>query len=83
MNVADGSVISAAHRRYRATECEECLAEIDHTVSEYLDIRVVRDNCATHTHPAVTAWPDQHPRFQLHVTPTYSSWINQVKRLVA
>ncbi len=29
------------------------------------------------------AWLDKHPRFHVHFTPTYSSWINQVERFFA
>jgi transposase len=25
-------------------------------------------------------WLDAHPRFHMHFTPTYSSWLNQVQR---
>jgi len=28
----------------------------------------------------VKAWLARHPRFHLHFTPTYSSWLNQVER---
>ena len=28
-------------------------------------------------------WLEAHPRFHLHFTPTYSSWINQVERFFA
>ncbi len=28
-------------------------------------------------------WLETHPRFHMHFTPTYSSWINQVERLFA
>jgi transposase len=31
--------------------------------------------------PAITKWLQAHPRFHMHFTPTYSSWINQVERL--
>ena len=41
------------------------------------------DNYATHKHPAVKAWLAQHPRFQLHFTPTSSSWLNLVERFFA
>src|SRR6266851_2623660 len=33
--------------------------------------------------PAVKRWLLEHPRFQLHFTPTYSSWLNQVERWFA
>jgi len=31
----------------------------------------------------VNKWLAAHPRFHLHFTPTYSSWINQVERFFA
>ena len=33
--------------------------------------------------PAITKWLAAHPRFHVHYTPTYSSWINQVERWFA
>jgi transposase len=33
--------------------------------------------------PAVQKWLLAHPRFVLHFTPTYSSWINQAERWFA
>lgn len=33
--------------------------------------------------PSITAWLARHPRFHMHYTPTYSSWINQVERFFA
>lgn len=38
------------------------------------------DNHATPKHPKVRTWLGQRPRFHLHYTPTYSSWLNQVER---
>jgi hypothetical protein len=29
------------------------------------------------------AWPERHPRFHLHFTPTASSWLNMVERFFA
>jgi transposase len=31
-------------------------------------------------HPNVTRWLTKHPRDQLHITPTSSSWLNLVER---
>ena len=31
-------------------------------------------------HPKTRAWLARHPRFHLHFTPTYASWLNQVER---
>jgi transposase len=83
LNVADGTVISATHRRHRAVEFKKFLAKIDVEVPADLDVHVICDNYGTHKHPTITRWLEQHPRFHMHFTPTYSSWINQVERLFA
>ena len=83
LNVADGTVIAATHRRHRAIEFRKFLARIDAEVPEGLDVHLICDNYSTHKHPIIARWLAAHPRFQMHFTPTYSSWINQVERLFA
>jgi len=75
-----GEVISALHRRHRAVEFRKFLTKIDQAVPEHLDIHLICDNYGTHKTPAVKAWLARHPRFHMHYTPTYSSWVNQVER---
>ena len=82
-NIADGTVISSTHRRHRATEFRRFLTKIDTEVPEGLEVHLVCDNYATHKHPTITAWLQAHPRFHVHFTPTYSSWLNQVERWFA
>ena len=43
----------------------------------------VCDNYSTHKSPTIVKWLAAHPRFTMHFTPTYSSWINQVERFFA
>ena len=76
-NTADGTVISATHRRHSAVEFRKFLQKIDSQVPEHLDVHLVCDNYGTHKSPAIVRWLEQHPRLQMHYTPTYSSWINQ------
>ena len=83
LNVADGTVISSLHRRHRTIEFKKFLTKIDATVPAHLDVHLICDNYGTHKSPAVTTWLKAHPRFHMHFTPTYSSWINQVERLFA
>jgi len=45
-----------------------------------LEVHLIADNYGTHQHPKVKAWLVRHPRYYLHYTPTYSSWLNQVER---
>ena len=79
-NIADGTVISAIHRRHRAAEFKKFLAKIDAQVPEHLDVHLVCDNYGTHKTPAIQTWLAKHPRFHMHFTPTSSSWLNQVER---
>jgi len=83
LNVADGTVISSLHRRHRAIEFKKFLTKIDTEVPEHLDVHLICDNYGTHKSPSVVQWLQAHPRFHMHFTPTYSSWINQVERLFA
>jgi transposase/transposase-like protein len=80
LNTADGSVISSLHRKHRAAEFRRFLAKIDSQVPEGLDVHLICDNYQTHKTPAVRNWLAAHPRFHMHFTPTYSSWLNQVER---
>ena len=76
-------MISSLHRRHRAVEFKKFLQKIDNQVPDYLDVHLVCDNYGTHKTPAIGRWLDTHPRFHMHHTPTYSSWINQVERWFA
>ena len=42
-------------------------------------VHLILDNLSTHKTAAVRAWLAKHPQVQLHFTPTYSSWLNQVE----
>ena len=83
LNIVDGTVISALHRRHRAVEFKKFLIKIDAEVPTDLDVHLICDNYSTHKAPSIIAWLEKHPRFHMHFTPTYSSWINQVEWLFA
>lgn len=59
------------------------LRTIDRTVPKGLQIHLILDNYATHKHPNVKAWLEKHPRFNLHFTPTSSSWLNMIEGFFA
>jgi transposase len=83
LNVASGLVISQLTPRHRAIEFKRFLARIDSQVPAGLEVHVICDNSSTHTTPEIRRWLVRHPRFQLHFTPTYSSWLNLVERWFA
>ena len=82
-NTADGTVISSMHRRHRTIEFTKFLTKIDAEVPAELEVHLVADNYGTHKSPAIKKWLAAHPRFHVHYTPTYSSWLNQVERWFA
>lgn len=80
LDVATGTVIGSIHRRHRAAEFKQFLAKLDRQVPAELDVHLICDNYTTHKHPSIQRWLAAHPRFHMHFTPTYSSWLNQVER---
>ena len=80
LNVASGKVLAAYKKQHRAKDFTAFLAEIDQSVEPGLTIHVVLDNLSAHKAPPVHRWLLLHPRFVLHFTPTYSSWLNLVER---
>ena len=80
LNLASGQVIADLSSRHRAAEFIRFLKLIDREVPQELEVHVVIDNSSTHKTPAVKRWLLGHPRFVVHFTPTYSSWLNLVER---
>ena len=83
LNTATGLVTTSLHRRHRAVEFRKFLVTIDKVVPAELDVHLVIDNASTHKTPAIQRWLLAHPRFQVHFTPTSSSWLNLVERWFA
>jgi transposase len=83
LDVKTGKVIGELHRRHRAVELRQFLEHIDEAVPAGLEVHVILDNYGTHKAPAIQRWLAIHPRFHMHFTPTYSSWLNQVERWFA
>src|SRR5512143_2128014 len=80
LNVLTGAVIGQCLPRHRHDEFLVFLRRIQREVPRGLQVHVILDNYATHSHPDVPAWLAKHPRFHLHFTPTSSSWLNLVER---
>lgn len=79
LDIATGKVLTQCRHRHRHQEYLSFLKHIDANVPEDLDIHLVVDNYSTHKHSSVKRWLAVHPRYQIHFTPTYSSWLNQVE----
>lgn len=79
LDVATGQVITQCKPRHRHQEFLQFLKHIDANVPLELDIHLVVDNYSTHKHAKVRAWLAARPRYHIHYTPTYGSWLNQVE----
>jgi transposase len=76
-------VISQLHRRHRSVEFRRFLDVIEAQVPADLDVHLILDNYGTHKTAIIRKWLAKRPRFHVHFTPTYSSWLNLVERWFA
>jgi transposase len=83
LDIATGRVVGKCYGRHRATEFRKFLDEIEAAVPCDLDVHLVMDNYATHKTPLIRKWLARRPRWHVHLTPTSSSWLNQVERFFA
>ena len=80
LDIATGTVFAECKARHRHQEFLTFLRDLDACVPSELELHLIVDNYATHKHAKVRTWLTNHPRFHIHYTPTYSSWLNQVER---
>lgn len=80
LDVANGEVLTQCKARHRHQEFLAFLRHIEANVPAGLDVHLIVDNYATHKHAKVKAWLAKRPRYHIHYTPTYASWLNQVER---
>jgi len=83
LDIATGHVIGKCYGRHRAAEFRKFLDEIEAAVPGGLDVHLIMDNYATHKTPLIRKWLAKRPRWHVHLTPTSSSWLNQVERFFA
>ena len=83
LDVKTSQVIGELHRRHRSQEFRSFLDTIEQNVPLHLDVHIILDNYGTHKTARIRKWFAKRPRFHLHFTPTYGSWINMVERWFA
>src|SRR6201984_1691772 len=83
LDVKSGKVIGQTHRRHRSIEFRKFLDRMDASVHLDREVHIVMDNYGTHKTPLIRGWFAKRPRFHVHFTPTYGSWINLVERWFA
>src|SRR5258705_13767239 len=80
LDYLEGKVIAHTAQKHTHRQWLEFLKQINREIPSSQRIHVILDNYSTHKHPVVKRWLARHPRFELHFTPTGSSWMNLVER---
>jgi len=80
LDIATGRVIGKCFARHRAREFRLFLTEVEAQIPPGMEVHLVMDNYATHKAPVVRDWLARRPNWHIHLTPTSSSWLNQIER---
>ena len=78
-NTKTGEVLGKTGARHTSAEFVAFLTDIVANQPRGKEIHVIADNLSAHKTKAVAAFLADHPKVQMHFTPTYSSWLNQVE----
>jgi transposase len=74
-----GAVVGQTTARHTSAEFVQFLTTVVATQPARRAIHIILDNFAAHKTKQVQGFLAAHPSVQLHFTPTYSSWLNQVE----
>jgi len=83
LNAETSEVITQFHQRHRSAQFREFLDLIEANVPRRLDVHIIMDNYSTHKTAMIRTWFAKRPRFHVHFTPTYGSWLSLVERWFA
>ncbi len=78
-NTQTGEVLGKTAQRHTSAEFVAFLTDIVAHQPRGKPIHIIADNLSAHKTQQVAAFLETHPNEQLHFTPTYSSWLNQVE----
>lgn len=79
LNTKTGEVIGSTAPRHTSQEFVAFLADVVSSQPRGREIHIIADNFSAHKTKLVQQFLDSHPKVQMHYTPTYSSWLNQVE----
>jgi transposase len=83
LNAKTSEVITQFHQRHRSAQFREFLDLIEARVPRRLDVHIIMDNYSAHKTALIRNWFAKRPRFHVHYTPTYGSWLSLVERWFA
>src|ERR1700677_1761710 len=78
-NTQTGEVLGKTAERHTSAEFVAFLTDIVINQPRGKEIPVIADNLSAHKSQPVKEFLEAHPKVNLHFTPTYSSWLNQVE----
>jgi transposase len=79
LEVKSGKVHGKTAARHTSDEFVDFLGQVVDLCEPKQEIHIIVDNLSAHKTGKVAAFLQAHPQVQLHFTPTYSSWLNQVE----
>ncbi|MFN2446340.1 MAG: IS630 family transposase [Vicinamibacterales bacterium] len=79
LNTRTGEVVGHTAARHTSDDFLAFLTQLVETQPRRREMHIILDNLATHKTQKIRTFLAAHPRVHLHVTPTYSSWLNQVE----
>lgn len=79
LDTQTGEVQGKTTARHTSQEFVAFLTDIVVRQPEDREIHIILDNLSAHKTRRVQEFLDAHPNVNLHFTPTYSSWLNQVE----
>src|SRR6516165_9662265 len=83
LELKTNKVIAQLQHQHRSVEFRQFLDVIEAQVPSELDVHIIVDNYGTHKTALIRNWFAKRPRFHVHFTPSYGSWINLVERWFA
>lgn len=79
LNTATGEVLGMTAPRHTSEQFVGFLSDVLASQPEGREIHGICDNVSSHKTELVQAFLAKHSNVQIHYTPTYSSWLNQVE----
>jgi DDE superfamily endonuclease len=79
LETQSGLVLGTTAARHTTDEFVRFLDQIVSAQPRDREIHIIADNLSAHKTTKVTDFLATHPNVQLHYTPTYASWLNQVE----
>jgi transposase len=79
LNTKSGKVLGQTAARHTTEEFVAFLGQIVALEPKARELHIIADNLSAHKTRRVAQFLAEHPKVQLHFTPTYSSWLNQVE----